>query len=69
MKECYTFKVAPDYTIATYYHADRGIIVLDEWRGRTADEFNAGMKDRGFTYTKETYTLSRGEFTEHIWSR
>lgn len=69
MIEGYTFKVAPDYTAATYYHGDRGAITLDEWAGRTAEEFNAGMKGRGFTYRVEVYTLSRGEFTEHIWEK
>lgn len=66
--ETYTFKVAPTYTVATFSRGNT-LITLDEWSGRTADDFNAGMKGRGFRYRTEEYTLSTGRFVEHIWER
>lgn len=66
--ETYIFKVAPDYTSAEF-HRGMTTITLDEWAGRTLEDFANGMKGRGFTYRTEEYTLSRGKFVEHIWER
>lgn len=68
MTETYTFTVAPDYTNATYARGNH-FATLDEWCGRTLADFAAGMAGRGFRYRAETYTLSRGEFTEHVWEK
>ena len=66
--ETYTFKVAPTYTDATFCRGNH-FATLHEWAGRTLAEFAAGMTGRGFSYRTETYTLTAGEFTEHIWER
>lgn len=71
MREQYTFKVAPDYTCA---HGGRGehYIELEEWAGRTVEEFREGMGKRAgvWDYSVHRYTLAgRGEFEEHTWSR
>jgi hypothetical protein len=67
-RQTYTFTEAPDYTAATYY-AGTTATTLDEWAGRSFADFAAGMANRGFTYSREDYTLSRGQFTEHTWSK
>lgn len=69
MRESYTFKIGPDYTIV---HGGRGdhYICLEEWSGRTLAEFTAAMAKRGkWEYRVERYELSRGAFEEHTWSR
>lgn len=66
--QTYTFKIAPDYTIATYDDG-RNTVTLDEWTGRTLAEFAAGMTGRGFAYRVERYELSRGKFEEHVWNK
>jgi hypothetical protein len=68
MRQTYEFKVAPTYTAATCYTGNEAIH-MDEWSGRTVEEFAAGMKGRGFSYRVEEYTLSGGRFVEHIWER
>lgn len=68
-KESYIFKVAPDYNNVTFYPANGGAVNMWEWSKRTAEEFNEGMKGRGFQYRTETYTLSSGQFVEHIWEK
>jgi len=69
-REAYTFKVAPEYTIAYHYDNRGNVTCLDEWSGRTVEDFASGMAGRGFSYTVETYELSGGrKFTEHHWTR
>lgn len=71
MKEQYTFKVAPDYTNAYGGRGDH-YICLEEWDGRTVEDFAAGMAKRSgvWDYTVNRYTLAgRGEFAEHTWTR
>lgn len=67
-REIYTFKVAPTYAIASCVNGNHSTI-LDEWTGRTAEEFNAGMAGRGFRYHTEEYDLSAGHYVEHVWSK
>jgi len=67
--EMYVMKVAPTYTATMYHTATGHTAFLDEWAGRSAEDFNAGMKGRGFRYRKDEYTLSSGKFVEHIWER
>lgn len=72
IRETYTFKVAPEYTHCSY---DRSgdcaphSCTMEEWCGRTADEFNSKMKNRGFTYGVEEYELSGNrKIVEHTWT-
>jgi hypothetical protein len=71
VKKTYTFKIAPDYTTASYDHGGTSpTVTMDEWFGRSLEEFAAGMKGRGYTYRTETYTLDSGrKIEEHIWER
>lgn len=67
--ETYTLKVAPDYTIA-HYSNGRDVVCLEEWTGRSVEDFTRGMTGRGFTYAVEEYELpGRGRFVSHIWTR
>jgi hypothetical protein len=71
MREAYTFKVGPDYTIA---HGGRGehFVCLEEWDGRTLAEFTAGMAKRAgkWAYRVEAYEIpGRGKFEEHTWTK
>ena len=68
-RETYTFKIAPDYTIAHYF-AGNHHCTLSEWQGRTWADFHAGMQNRGFVHTVEEYELpGRGKFVEHTYTR
>ena len=69
-RQTYTMNEGPDYTIVTYY-TPTDAITLDEWTGRSPEEFNAGMRRKGgFTYSKATYTLPGGRvITEHTWTK
>jgi len=58
------FKVAPDYTIAHEYKGNN-CICLDEWTGRTAEEFTTAMRRTADQTT--TVNLSRGPITEYTW--
>ena len=70
--QTYVFKIAPEYTTATYYNG-YDFITLSEWSGRTLDEVKANMKSRerdGWQYRVETYTLSGGRMIEeHTWTK
>jgi hypothetical protein len=69
MTQTYTFKVGPDYTIATFARGN-DLITLDEWSGRTLAEFAAGMTGRGFSYRVDRYELNGGrKFEEHVWEK
>lgn len=69
MRESYTFKIAPEYTIATY-SVNYSSTVMEEWRGKSLADFAAGMTGRGFRYRVNEYELSGGrKFAEHIWER
>jgi hypothetical protein len=74
MREIYTLTVGPDYTIATAddIPSRYATITLDEWTGKTFEEFAEAMKRKGgkpFTYNVETWTLSGRTITEHTWER
>lgn len=66
--EVYTFTVAPDYTIARY---TRGMtqITMEEWTGRSLEDFAAGMKGRGFRYHTEDASITGKTRTDHVWTR
>lgn len=64
----YTFKIAPTYTIATYTNGSH-TTTLDEWRGRSVEDFAAGMAGRGFSHSVDEYDLSSGHFVEHTWTK
>ncbi len=58
------FKTAVDYTIAHQYKGNN-CVCLDEWTGRTVEEFAAAM-GRPADSTN-TMNLSRGPVTEYVW--
>lgn len=68
--ETYCFKVAPEYTSATYYANGTVCVTMDEWAGRTLADFAAGMARKGgFAHRVETFNLSGRVIEEHYWTR
>lgn len=68
MIETYTMTVGPDFTVAYFGRGDH-FACLDEWTGRSVQEFAAGMEGRGFQYHAETTTIGTRTTTEHTWTR
>ena len=58
-----TFKIAPDYTIATDYAA--GCVVLDEWTGKSVELFTKAMGRPADSI--DCYELAGRKFEEHNW--
>jgi hypothetical protein len=60
-----TFRVGPDYTIAHSYSRN-DCVTLDEWTGKTYEQFLAAMKrEPDFVETK---TICGRSVTEYTWN-
>ena len=70
-RESYTFDVSPEYTVATYFPPSGDYTTMNEWTGRSLEDFTAGMaKKRGFAHRVEKWTNSMGHTIEnHTWER
>ena len=69
--ESYEFKVNDDGTTIAYHYGRSGSCTcLEEWMGRTFEDFAAGMKGRGFAHYTERVDMGDGRgWTLFVWTR
>ena len=69
MSEAYEFKVnhTDNTTSATYYGSSMSCVSLDEWRGRSLEDFAAGMAGRGFRHHVENHDICGRRWDTHMW--
>lgn len=59
------FKIGPDYTIATDYSGN-GCVVLDEWIGKTLEQFSRAMGRPADNV--ESFTIGERTCITHSWT-
>lgn len=68
--QTYEFRVHhTDNRTSAYYTASHGVTALEEWFGRTLEDFTRGMANRGFRYHVERNDICGRRWDSHYWSK
>ncbi len=65
-KECYSFRIGPDYTAASYTSGNHHA-TLSEWVGRSFEDFDRGMQNRGFHHAVEVFEACGRKLVDHYY--
>lgn len=67
-KECYTFQQGPDYTVANYSKGSH-YCTLNEWVGRSFEDFDRGMQGRGFERVTKAWSIGDRSGVDYSYVR